>query len=179
VKIAERGSNISGRFLEVAMYAVGGQRSLIMIPEGREGWGWSQFAVELSKVKVYIDSMVGSSAVMLIVVWGSLFVREERGIWARVRSTGVRSFVGGETSSFAEVVSSAKSLFDKENRTLVQTAVVRVFHLFPLSISKGIEVVRSVVNCFDFEKKLLGLLDKKLPLDPLDKNHAKRDGPSD
>jgi hypothetical protein len=76
VKIAERGSNISGRFLEVAMYAVGGQRSLIMIPEGREGWGWSQFAIELSKVKVYIDSMVGSSAVMLIVVWGSLFVRE-------------------------------------------------------------------------------------------------------
>jgi hypothetical protein len=65
VTIVQRGSNVSDRFLEVAVYAVGGRRGLIMVPEGREGQGWSRFAAEMSKVKVYFESMVGSSAVML------------------------------------------------------------------------------------------------------------------
>jgi hypothetical protein len=37
VLIVRRGGNNSCRFLEVAVYAVGGQRWLILIPEGRVG----------------------------------------------------------------------------------------------------------------------------------------------
>ncbi|GLT69620.1 hypothetical protein SLA2020_417570 [Shorea laevis] len=64
VTIIQRGSNMSGRFLEVAVYEVGGRRGLIMVPKGREGRGWSHFAVEMRKVKVYFKSMVGSFVVM-------------------------------------------------------------------------------------------------------------------
>lgn len=37
--IVQRGSSGSSRYLEVAMYTVGGRRVLIMIPKGREGQG--------------------------------------------------------------------------------------------------------------------------------------------
>jgi hypothetical protein len=36
--IAQRGVNNSGRFLVLAEYVVGGQKGLIIIPKGREGW---------------------------------------------------------------------------------------------------------------------------------------------
>jgi hypothetical protein len=41
VFIVRRGGNRVGRFLEVAVYAVGGRRGFLMLPEGHEGWGWS------------------------------------------------------------------------------------------------------------------------------------------
>jgi hypothetical protein len=50
VLIVRRGGNLAGRFLEVAVYAVGGRRGIILIPEGRKGRGWSLFIVELGKV---------------------------------------------------------------------------------------------------------------------------------
>jgi hypothetical protein len=39
VFILRKGGNNSGRFLELAVYAVGGRKGLILIPEGREGGG--------------------------------------------------------------------------------------------------------------------------------------------
>lgn len=162
------------------MYVVGCQRSPIMILEGQKGRGWNRFAVKLSKVKAYIDSTIGSSAMMLgshIRDHFSSGKKEESRLG--VCSTGVRSFVRGEALSFTEVMRSAENSSNKENGTLVQTTVVRGFDLFPLKILEGIEVVRSAVNYFDLEKKPLGLLDKKLLLHPLDKNHAERDEPSD
>lgn len=44
--IVQRGSNRSNQYFEVGVYVVGGRRGLIVIPEGREGWGWSGFAAE-------------------------------------------------------------------------------------------------------------------------------------
>jgi hypothetical protein len=108
VSIAQRGSNNSGRFLEVAVYALGGRRSLIMIPEGREGRGWSRFGAELSKVKNYFKSLVGSSAVMLRPPFGvpsSSGKNDGSGLGLdATHSSGIRSLTVRDAPSFAEVV---------------------------------------------------------------------------
>jgi hypothetical protein len=39
VSIVRRGGYSSGRFLEVAVYAVGGRRWMIVFPKGRDGRG--------------------------------------------------------------------------------------------------------------------------------------------
>jgi hypothetical protein len=48
VTIVRRSGNCSGRFLEVAVYAVGGRRGMIVFPEGRDGRGWGRVSGELS-----------------------------------------------------------------------------------------------------------------------------------
>jgi hypothetical protein len=50
--IARRGENRAGRFLEATAYGLGGRRGLILIPEGRGGWGWHKFSGELRTVSV-------------------------------------------------------------------------------------------------------------------------------
>jgi hypothetical protein len=58
--IIRRGGNKAGRFLEVAVYAEGGRRGLVMFPEGRGGRGWSRVAGELSKALVHLEAVYGS-----------------------------------------------------------------------------------------------------------------------
>jgi hypothetical protein len=41
------GDNKSGRFLEVAVFAEGGRKGGLWLPEGRDGRGWRRFAAEL------------------------------------------------------------------------------------------------------------------------------------
>ena len=41
------GANKAGRFLEVAVFAEGGQKGVLWLPEGRDGRGWRRFAGEL------------------------------------------------------------------------------------------------------------------------------------
>jgi hypothetical protein len=53
--IAHRGENKAGRFLEAAAYGLGGRRGLILIPEGRGGWGWRKFSGELRTVSVSLS----------------------------------------------------------------------------------------------------------------------------
>jgi len=48
--------------LEVVVYAVGGQRGMIVFPEGCDGWGWGRVSRELSKVLAFFESMVASSS---------------------------------------------------------------------------------------------------------------------
>lgn len=45
VLIVRRCGNKDGQYLEVAVYGVGGRRGLLLIPEGRRGWGWFKFAI--------------------------------------------------------------------------------------------------------------------------------------
>jgi hypothetical protein len=54
VLIVRRGGNAAGRFLEVAIYAVGGRRGIIYILEGYEGRGWRKVVLELSKVRDFL-----------------------------------------------------------------------------------------------------------------------------
>jgi hypothetical protein len=41
------GANKAGRFLEVAVFAKGGHKGGLWLPEGRDGKGWQRFAREL------------------------------------------------------------------------------------------------------------------------------------
>jgi hypothetical protein len=50
VLIVRRGGNVTGRFLEVVVYAVGGRRWIIYFPEGYERRGWRKVVLELGKV---------------------------------------------------------------------------------------------------------------------------------
>lgn len=47
----------------MAVYAVGGRRGIILIPEGRKGRGWSHFAAELGKVIAFFEDSAGSGIV--------------------------------------------------------------------------------------------------------------------
>jgi len=51
VLIVRQGGNPAGRFLEVAVYAMGGRRGIIYIPKGYEGQGWRKIVLELGKVR--------------------------------------------------------------------------------------------------------------------------------
>jgi hypothetical protein len=53
-----RGGNRNGRFLVVITQAVDDRRNVIVLPEGREGWGWGRFAGELSRVKAFFEATV-------------------------------------------------------------------------------------------------------------------------
>jgi hypothetical protein len=55
-----RGENRSGWILEVAVYAVGGWRGLILIPKGCDGQSWSRVFGELSKALVFLEATDGS-----------------------------------------------------------------------------------------------------------------------
>jgi hypothetical protein len=59
VTIVRRGGNNFGQFLEVAVYAMGGLRGLVLIFEGWEGRGWWRFAVELGKATMFFKASVG------------------------------------------------------------------------------------------------------------------------
>jgi hypothetical protein len=54
VLIVRRGANAAGRFLEVAVYGVGGRRGIIFIPEGRDGRSWRSFVLELDKISAFL-----------------------------------------------------------------------------------------------------------------------------
>lgn len=59
VLIVRRGGNVASRFLEVAVYAVGGRRGIIYFPEGYEGRGWRKVVLELGKVSDFLKSPDG------------------------------------------------------------------------------------------------------------------------
>jgi hypothetical protein len=61
VLIVRRGENKAGCFLELAVYAEGGQQGLILLPEGHDRRGWALFAGELSKVVAFLEAMAAPS----------------------------------------------------------------------------------------------------------------------
>jgi len=58
VLIARRGGNKDGRFLEAAAYGLGSRRGIMLIPEGRGGWGWHKFFGELRKASDFLFASV-------------------------------------------------------------------------------------------------------------------------
>jgi hypothetical protein len=52
VTMVHGGGNKAGIFLEVSVYAEGGQKGVIWLPEGRFGRGWRRFAGELRQLVV-------------------------------------------------------------------------------------------------------------------------------
>jgi len=56
--LVRSGGNRCGRFLEVAVYAVDGQRGMTMFLEGQDGRGWSCVFEELSKALTFLEATV-------------------------------------------------------------------------------------------------------------------------
>jgi hypothetical protein len=56
ILIARRGSNHAGRFLEAAVFGLGGRKGLILILEGHGGWGSLKFSDELRKAAVFLSA---------------------------------------------------------------------------------------------------------------------------
>jgi hypothetical protein len=48
--MVQGGGNKAGRFLEVSVFAEGGRKGIIWLPEGRYGRGWRRFVVELRQL---------------------------------------------------------------------------------------------------------------------------------
>jgi hypothetical protein len=65
------GSNKAGRYLEVSVYAEGGLKGVLWLPEGRFRWGWRRFAGELRL-------MLASPRISLIQSWPSLGLHRVR-----------------------------------------------------------------------------------------------------
>jgi hypothetical protein len=68
--IVQRGGNKVGRYLEVAAYAVGGRKGLVLLPEGREGRGWSRVAGELSKALACLEAICFIRPLVIVLRWG-------------------------------------------------------------------------------------------------------------
>jgi hypothetical protein len=58
VTIVRGGRNRCGRFLEVAVYAMGSQRGMTMFLEGRDRQGWRRDSRELSKAPTFLEATV-------------------------------------------------------------------------------------------------------------------------
>jgi len=56
--ITRRGENKVGRYLEAAIYGLGGRKGFILIPEGCRGWGWRKFSGELRLVFASLSASV-------------------------------------------------------------------------------------------------------------------------
>jgi hypothetical protein len=131
--IVRRGGNKAGRFLEVAVYAEGGRKGMVLFPEGRAGRGWSRVSGELSKALAFFGSKVGSSS-------------------------PVKGAVAGAAPSYAAVVSSVvpSSVLKRPvavvaNGLLGFAGSTAELDLFPLGSPEISPVLRSAVDCYDLE----------------------------
>jgi hypothetical protein len=128
--IVRRGGNKAGRFLEVAVYAEGGRKGMVLFPEGRAGRGWSRISGELSKALAFIESKCGSSS-------------------------PVRGVVAGAAPSFAAVVRSAVPSTVLKRPVAVGLSgfagSTAELDLFPLGAPELLPESRSAVDCYDLE----------------------------
>jgi hypothetical protein len=131
----------AGRFLEVAVYAEGGRRGLVMFPEGRGGRGWSRVSGELSKVQVFLKAVYGSQSSD---TGGS--------IGGSVGGMGaVRRFGDGGAPSFAEVVRSAVPSTALSEKQLASTVSSSELDFCPSGTPEKQSELRSAINCFELE----------------------------
>ncbi|GLT71106.1 hypothetical protein SLA2020_431470 [Shorea laevis] len=175
---AQRGANRAGCFLELAEYAVGGRRGLIIVPEGRDKRGWKRFAGELGKAMTAFASSSGKpegggSQPPLLPLSG--------------KKSAEPSSYGGRRPSFAEVVSAVgKPSFTESGGSQVVKTVekssagqgeemgktqfsteamgfsgveiggdsggdMRELDLFPSGTLEETPTARTAVNCYDLE----------------------------
>jgi hypothetical protein len=128
-----RGGNKAGRFLEVAVYAEGGRKGMVLFPEGRAGRGWSRVSGELSKALAFFGSKVGSSS-------------------------SAKGAVAGAAPSYAAVVSSVvpssilkRPVADVANGLLGFAGSTAELDLFPFGTPEILPELRTAVDCFDLE----------------------------
>jgi hypothetical protein len=133
--MVHKGWNKSGRFLVAAVFAEGGRRGGIWLPEGREGWGWRCIVGEL---RIFLGFLAAE----------------------RQKASGVKSGEGfsSRDRSFAAVSSSSGGLKSQPELHL-DFCPMASWH----ELAKGGEASRLPVNYFEFEtgaplkKEVIGL----------------------
>jgi hypothetical protein len=143
IVITRRGSNQAGRFLEVAVFGLGGRKGFILIPEGRGGWGWIKFSVEMRKAATFLSPISDSSSGSPTGLVKNEGKKEEPKL-------GLAPYWKGP--SFVEVLRSGSS-------SIVGGSRSRLFHasaepcdldLLP-SVRQAEEELRTAVDCFSLE----------------------------
>jgi hypothetical protein len=166
VLMVRGGENKSGRYLEVVVFAEGGRKGAIWIPEGCKGWGWARVAGELRKMISFLgpkDRLPDSEAFPSVCLGGS------------------PSRLGGSHPSYAAVVRGdavphVKHGFVSGLRG--SDVDLRGLDLLPESWCRVVNDGRVAVNCFELEENPHESTDKSisrgLPFDPLDKGLSVR-----
>jgi hypothetical protein len=143
IVITWRGSNQAGRFLEVAVFGMGGRKGFILIPESRGGWGWIKFSVEMRKAATFLSAIIDSS-------YGSLTGLVKNEGKKEEPKMGLAPYWKGP--SFVEVLRSGSS-------SIMGGSQSRLFHasvepcdldLLPL-VRQAEEELRMAVDCFSLE----------------------------
>jgi hypothetical protein len=132
--MARGGENKSDRYLEVMVFAEGGQKGVIWLPEGRNGGGWAR--VELWKMTSFLVSknrLMGSEAYPSNQMGGS-----------SSRQDG--------SPSYADVVREVDVSLVKHAGKQWSVDELRGLDFLPESCSRTVDDGRRAVNCFDLEE---------------------------
>jgi hypothetical protein len=121
VIIARRGGNAAERFLEVAVYGVGGRRGIIYIPKGRDGRGWRSFVFVLEKISAFLKA----SPRLGVARPATVLEKPRRNGDGAIRGHDLigssRALSNDDTPSFADVLRSGPGSMEVE-RMLSQSA---------------------------------------------------------
>jgi hypothetical protein len=140
---------------------LGGWKWLILIPEGRGGWGWLKFSVEMRKAIVFLSAKVGCGS-------GSPSVSVKDEGKEEVAKLGLVPHWKGP--SFVEVLRSGTVPITGGSRSKLSAASAEPCALdLLLSLRHEEEEFRSVVDCFSLESPSSELLDIDKPFCPLGK----------
>lgn len=115
VLIARRGGNAAGRFLEVAVYGVGGRRGIIYIPEGRDGRGWRTFVTVLDKISGFLKEQTRLGVARPVIVLEKPRRNGDGAIGGHDMAGSSRALSNDVTPSFAEVLRSSPSSMEVES----------------------------------------------------------------
>jgi hypothetical protein len=150
--IVRRDDNRFDPFLEVEVYAMGGWRGRVLVPEGCEARGWHRFVTELCKVKAFFESSFGSFFVMLRSPYGaslSMGKKAGSGLGMEPEKTGGKgTFREVHLLMFAEVVCLVVSPCALEEGSLVRLGDPLVKNLFDMEGTLGQKsIAREIVAC--------------------------------
>jgi hypothetical protein len=161
ILIARGGSNHAGRFLEAAVFGLGGQKGLILISEGRVGWGWLKFSDELRKAAAFLFAKMDSGA-------GSPYVSVNNE--GKEEEAKMGMFPCWKGPSFVEVLRSGSLPFvgGRHSRLSAMLAETCVLDFLP-SVRHAKDDLRTAVDCFSLESPPLELLNKYRLICPLGK----------
>ncbi|GLT54090.1 hypothetical protein SLA2020_273190 [Shorea laevis] len=141
---AQRGVNRAGGFLELAEYAVGGRKGLIIVPEGRDKRGWKRFARNWVRCRPLLILFSGKP--------------ESGGSQPSLFPLMGKKTTGGAAPSYAAVVSSGvpSSVLKRPvavvaNGLLGFVGSTAELDLCPLGMPEISPVLRSAVDCYDLE----------------------------
>jgi hypothetical protein len=149
--IARRDSNQAGRFLEVAVFGLGGRKGLILIPEGRGGWGWLKFSEKLRKAAIFLSTNVGCEH-------GSSLASFKTGGEEEEAKIGLAPHWKGP--SFVEVLRSGSLSAAGKLGAGSDLPVSSCLLDFLMSVKSVGEEIRTAVDCSSLESAVPGLLGK-------------------